>query len=33
MSACMLGSIPPIILFLIFQRSLIAGLTKGAIKG
>jgi ABC-type maltose transport system permease subunit len=29
----MLGSIPPIILFLFFQRSLIAGLTKGAIKG
>ena len=33
MAACMLGSIPPIILFLIFQRSLIAGLTKGAVKG
>jgi ABC-type glycerol-3-phosphate transport system permease component len=33
MAICMLGSIPPIILFLFFQRSLIAGLTKGAIKG
>jgi multiple sugar transport system permease protein len=33
MATCMLGSIPPIILFLFFQRSLIAGLTRGAIKG
>lgn len=33
MATCLLGSIPPIILFLLFQKSLISGLTKGAIKG
>ncbi len=33
MAICLLGSIPPIIIFLLFQRTLIAGMTRGAIKG
>lgn len=33
LAAATLGSIPVIIIFLIFQRQLIAGMTSGAFKG
>ena len=32
-AATVLGSIPLLLLVLVFQRSIVAGLTQGAVKG